>query len=522
MHFVAAIDAVGGGLRPVLGLHETVCSGAADGYGRMAGKPALTLLHLGPGLSNGLANLHNARRASTPLVNLVGDMATWHQAADPLLSSDISALAHTVSRHVHTCAPGQDLGAAMAAAVSATAAPAGASGSRVATLIVPHDLSWERAKQPANGSSLPASVLLNQAAAAAGVSSAAPLSPAAQQFVRDAAAALQACPRGKAALYIGGRAALSEGDALLSCGRIAAATGAALLCENAFARVDRGAGLPNLQRLPYFPQEAAAALSQYELLLLMDVRRPVANFGYEGAPSQLVALPDEAVWEFDSWGVDLPAALRLLAELVGGAAITPNVNCKGAFCAPSRPQLPAGRLTAATMCQTVAALQPPGAIIVDESLTSGSSYWALSRGCPQFSHLTLTGGAIGAGIPLSVGAAVACPDRVVINLQADGSGMYSVQGLWTQAREGLKVITIVCANRTYAILKVELARERITPSNGKAAKALTEIGSPAIDWVALAQGMGVPASRATTCEELAAAMSAALARPGPSLIEAVL
>lgn len=235
-----------------------------------------------------------------------------------------------------------------------------------------------------------------------------------------------------------------------------------------------------------------------------------------------MALPDEAVWEFDSWGVDLPAALALLAEAVGGGSVRPGVDCGGVFCPPARPALPAGRLTAATMCQTVAALQPAGAIVVDESLTSGSSYYALSRCCPPFSHLTLTGGAIGCGIPLALGAAVACPGRVVINLQADGSGMYSLQGLWSQAREGLRVVTVICANRAYSILKVEMARERIAPSNGKAAKALTEIGSPAIHWVSLAQGMGVPASRAATCEELAAALRAALVRQGPSLIEAVL
>ncbi|KAL4444371.1 hypothetical protein ABPG75_012108 [Micractinium tetrahymenae] len=516
MHFVAAIDAVGG-LRPVLGLHETVCSGAADGYGRMAGKPALTLLHLGPGLANALANLHNARRAGTPLVNLVGDMATWHAPADPLLSSDIPALAGTVSGHTHVCQLGEDLGAAMTAAVAAAMRPAGsAGGSRVATLVVPHDLSWERREAAgANAGTKPR-------AAPGGSQQQGPLPPAAQAFVREAAAALRACARGKAALYIGGRAALAEGGALESCGRIAAATGAALLCENAFARLDRGAGLPCPARLPYFPQDAAAALAQYDLLLLLDARRPVANFGYDGAPSQLVSLPDEAVWEFDSWGVDLPAALALLAELVGGSKVQPRVNCGGVFCTPVRPALPAGRLTAATMCQAVAALQPPGAIIVDESLTSGNAYYALSRGCPPFAHLTLTGGAIGCGIPLALGAALACPDRVVINLQADGSGMYSLQGLWSQAREGLRVVTIVCANRAYSILKVEMARERITPSNGKAARALTEIGSPAIDWVSLAQGMGVPASRAATCEELAAALQAALKRQGPSLIEAAL
>ncbi|KAI3427920.1 hypothetical protein D9Q98_006312 [Chlorella vulgaris] len=543
MHFVSAIDSVSantagikGGLRAVLGLHETVCSGAADGYARMTRRPALTLLHLGPGLANGLANLHNARRAGTPVVNLVGDMATWHKAADPLLNSDIGALAAAVSCHTHTCQPGENLSAAMAAAVAATAiggegASQAAGGSRVATLIVPHDLSWERGNDTATEANPVGSGTSGPAAHAPAalphsqhsIAAPAPGLPAgAQRFVREAAAALKACPRGKAALYIGGRAALAEGEALLSCGRIAAATGAALLCENAFARLDRGAGLPDVQRLPYFPQDAAAELAKYELLLLLDARPPVANFGYEGGPSRLVTLPEEAVWEFDSGLVDLPAALRLLAEELGAAGITPGVNCRGTFCSPSRPPVPTGRLTAAALCQAVAALQPAGAVVVDESLTSGGSYFSVSRGCPQFSHLTLTGGAIGAGIPLTVGAAVACPDRTVINLQADGSAMYSLQGLWTQAREQLRVVTVICANRSYAILKVEQAKQRITLSNGKASRALTDLGSPALDWVSLAQGMGVPASRATTCEELVAALRTAMQRQGPSLVEAVL
>ncbi|PSC72378.1 acetolactate synthase large subunit [Micractinium conductrix] len=516
MHFVSALDSVGG-MRAVLGLHETVCSGAADGYGRMARRPALTLLHLGPGLANATANLHNARRAGTPLVNLVGDMATWHKGADPLLNSDIAALASTVGTHVHACTPGEDLGAAMAAAVGATAGSRGAPGdSRVATLIVPHDLSWQRSEEDG------AAVQPHANVPAAGAAQGAPLPAEVQRFVREAAAALRACPRGKAALYIGGAACLAEGDALPNVGRIAAATGAALLCENAFARLDRGAGLPTPARLPYFPQDAAAALAPYHLLLVLDARRPVANFGYDGAPSQLVTLPDEAVWEFDSRGVDLPALLALLAAEVGGHSVTPGVNCCGVFATLDRPALPTGRLTAAALCQTVATLQPEGTILVDESLTSGGTYFNHSAACPPFTHLTLTGGAIGAGIPLALGAAVACPDRVVINLQADGSGMYSLQGLWSQAREGARVITIICSNRSYAILKVEMARERITPSTGKAARALTELGTPPIDWVSLAQGMGVPGSRAATCEELAAALTAALARQGPSLIEAAL
>ena len=458
MHFVSAMDTVWG-MRGVLGLHETVCSGAADGYARMARKPALTLLHLGPGLANALANVHNARRAGTPMVNLIGDMAVWHKAADPLLDMDIPGLARTVSKEVIQCAPGDDLRAQMTRACRATDTATRVGGSRVATLIVPHDLSWERyaAAAPRRGSTSPA-----RGGDGRHPPAAAPL-PAVQKFVADCAAALKQCPRGKVGIYISGRAALVDGEALQNAGRLAAALGAQLFCENAFARLDRGAGLPALQRLPYFPQDAAAALAKFQTLLLVDARRPVANFGYEGGPSQLVAHPDDAVWEVDSADLDVPEVLRMLCVAVGGESVTPLVNCRGMFAPASRPVLPTGRLNAAALCQVVAALQPEGAIVVDESLTSGNAYWDASRGCPRFSHLTLTGGAIGCGPPLSVGAAIACPDRQVINLQADGSAMYSLQALWTQAREKLNVLTVVCANRTYAILKVEMAKQRITP-----------------------------------------------------------
>lgn len=395
--------------------------------------------------------------------------------------------------------------------------------------------------------------------------------PGAITFIKECAAALLRCSRGKAAICIGGRAGLRDGDAVLSAGRIVTATGAALFCENAFARLDRGAGLPAVQRLPYFPQDAAAALAKYECLVLVDVRRPVANFGYDGGTSQLVQQADSQIWELDAAAVDVAAALHILSKEVGGGTVEPLKNCRGMFCSPVRPEMPCGKLNATSLCHIVAALQPAGAIIVDESLTSGNAYWEASRGCPPFSHLTLTGGAIGCGPPLAVGAAVACVTRPVINLQADGSGMYSIQALWTRAREGLHVVTIVCANRTYAILKVEMAKQRIAPRyvsealpccalNGAgvhprhAAPALQQwpgsqgshgdrkpchrLGCPgqgvcgregsrhvprafAHLLAAAMQGMGVAASRATTCEELAEQLTAALDRSaGPSLIEA--
>ena len=498
----------------MLGLHETVCSGAADGYGRMARIPAMTLLHLGPGLANGLCNFHNARRAGTPIVSLVGEMATWHKAADPLLNMNIESIAGTVSGHVRTCTTGDDLYAAMAEACLWARRPRAVDSSSISTLIVPHDLSWEKSDLRV----IDGSYSLGSLSVAANKSQE---SEMVRQFVKDCAEALaDPARKGKVAIYAGGAATIQDDDALLYLGKIASKLGAPVYCENAFARLDRGAGLVNLQRLPYFPDDALQTLNRFETLLVVDARRPVANFGYEDGPSQVMVHGDDDIWEVDSEEMHVPSVLRDLCTAVGADNVTPLINCGGMFCPPRTPRLPSGRLTADKMCQVVAALQPEFSIIVDESLTSGNSYWNLSQGCPPFSHLALTGGAIGCGPPLSVGAAIACPHRQVINLQADGSGMYSVQALWTQARENLKVITIICANRSYQILKVELAKQQIVPSNGPCARALTDIGKPDLNWTEIGEGMGVPSTRATTAEELAEQLRAALGREGPALIEA--
>lgn len=531
MHVVAAIDSINektnNVMRPVLGLHETVCSGAADGYARMSHKPALTLLHLGPGLANAIANMHNARRASTPMINIIGDMATWHKDADPLLNMDIASLASTVSRTVLSCGAHRDnpsrrsLYQTMVQAHEET--QHGFPGdSRIVTVIVPHDLAWTKE----NGS------IDTVVKSGARDNQDVPFTTthSIQKFVDDCAAALKQCPRGKLAIYVGGTTSsctssigVEKNSKTLDCvGRIASALGAQLYCENAFSRVDRGAGLPSFQRLPYFPQEAAAELRKYYTVLLIDARKPVANFGYENGPSKLLSnIPEARVWEIDSC---IEQVVDMLCHAVGGHCIKPMLNCGGIFAQPLRPHLTkhsSGRLTASSLCHIIAALQPEHAIIVDESLTSGQSYWEASKGCPPFSHLTLTGGAIGAGIPLAVGAAIACPDRKVIALQADGSAMYSVQGLWTQAKEGLDVVTVICSNRAYAILKLEMAKQAITPNNGAAAKALTDISS--IDWINLAKGLGVQAAcRVNTCDAFVEAFKNALQRPGPSLIEAML
>ncbi len=483
MQLVAALDTVGG-LRAVLGLFEGVCTGAADGYARMTGRPALTLLHLGPGLANGLANLHNARRARSPVVNLVGDHASWHLAADAPLTSDIDSLAKPVG-WVRRARSGALLARDFADTVEASYGPA----AQPATLIVPQDFTWEDASGDEVKIVRPTLAAPEDAKVAA-----------AAESLRTGAAAV---------LFVGGLALGERG--LRAAARIAATTGCRVLHEFMPARIERGAGLPCLPRLPYFPEQASAALEGATSLVLVGVREPVAFFGYPGMRSD-VKPSDCRVISLASPEEDGETALEAAADALGAAALT-------VVDAP-RPAMPTGSLDTDTLCQAIAALQPEGAIIVDESATSGLTYFPHAAGSPRHTVMTLTGGAIGQGLPNAVGAAIACPDRRVIAFQADGSGMYTLQSLWTMARESLDVTVVVCANRLYRILQFELMRAG-NYEPGPRARGLTDLSQPALDWVALAKGMGVPAVSVTTADQLCRALARSLAEPGPSLIEAL-
>jgi acetolactate synthase-1/2/3 large subunit len=482
MHLVAGMETVPR-MRGILCLFEGVATGAADGYARMAGRPASTLLHLGPGLGNGLANLHNARRAATPLVNLIGDHATYHKRFDAPLESDIDAIAGSVSRWVHRCPSPADAGRDTAAAIAATANPTRPEGG-IATLILPADVCWSQGASPAT---VPA----------------APAVPVDDAAIEQAARALR---EGSPTVLLLGASVLRR-DGLMAAGRIAAATGAKLIAENAPARHERGAGIPNVERLPYLGEMAAAVLKDASHLILVGARHPVSFFAYPDLPSDLVA-QGCAVHEL----TPTVAALEQLADLVAGGA-TPTL-------APAvRPELPSGVLTAERAAGVVGALLPEGAIVCDESITSGLWLAGATVGCPPHDWLSLCGGAIGQGMPLAVGAAVACPDRPVVNLEADGSALYTLQALWTQAQQNLDVTTIIFNNATYAILHMELRRTGAPTDNGRA-DALLDL--PGLDFVAMSQGLGVPATRATTAEELAEQLRRALAEPGPHLIEAII
>jgi acetolactate synthase-1/2/3 large subunit len=423
MPLVLALDSVTG-IRSVLGLFEGVCTGAADGYARMAGKPAMTLLHLGPGLANGLANLHNARRAGSPVVNVVGDHATWHLAADAPLTSDIASLASPVSGWLRSARTAAGLGDDMAQAIVASLAPPG----RVATLIVPADCQW------------------NEATAVGKATRVAGRAQVAGTTLEGIAKRLRSAKR--TTILLGGEALGERG--LNAAARVAAVSGSQLMTETFVARMERGRGIPPAIRLPYFPDQALDALAGNEIVILAGAKDPVSFFGYPGVPSRLVPA-GTSVEVLARVEEDVSGALEALAEVLGAPKSV-------AVPATDPPSAPSGALTLASLGEALAALQPENAIIVDESATSGGPYGAVAPTARRHTCLMLTGGAIGQGLPTAVGAAVACPDRRVIALQADGSAMYTVQSLWTMAREGLNVTTILCSNRAYRILQIEAAR----------------------------------------------------------------
>ena len=487
---VSALDSKPG-IRPILGLFEGCCTGAADGYGRMADKPAMTLLHLGPGLGNGIANLHNARRAQTPVFNIIGDHASWHRSADAPLTMDIAGLAKTVSDWLRTNQSVDDIVRDTVDAITASLC------GQVATLIVPHDSQWKNG----SGNGIFPSAMTSGVKAETG-------------SLRHAADSLRS-PK-KSVLILGGQALRKK--ALTAAARIHATTGCRLLAETFPARMERGAGLPAVDRIPYNPKYAVDLLSQYQSVVLAGAREPVAFFGYEGLKSKFLDPNQEIIHlEGDNW--NMGQILENLADTLEA----PNNPLLDRDILPELmlPEIPKGKLTNEKLGMTLAALQPENAIIVDESVTSGRSYFPLTSRIKPHTILFLTGGAIGQGIPCAVGAAVACPDRPVINLQADGSAMYTLQALWMQAREGLNVTTLICSNRGYEILKIEMARAGNTPP-GNYAQILTDLKNPELNWVKVSQGLGVPAVAVDTCEELARQLKGALSEPGPHLIEMLL
>ncbi|WP_448465151.1 acetolactate synthase large subunit [Martelella sp. AMO21009] len=483
MHFVGALDRIPG-MHCVLGLQENVVTGMADGYYRIAGKPACTLLHCGPGLANGMANLHNARRARAGIVNIVGDQATYHRPLDAPLTADTEGMARTVSHWVRTSSQARDVGRDAAAAVQAASAQPG----QIATLILPADASWNMGGEVAEPLAVPPP-------------------PSVDPHAVETAARILRTEK-NVLLLLADQATLAPSQEL--AWRIAQATGADLLGGYTNGHLQRGRGRVQLERVAYVVDEAIAMLARYDHIILVNATPPVGFFAYPGRPS-LQYPPTAQLHVLSRFDQDSEAALQALVDELGAP--------KAAIPDPGPlPDVATGAPTQEGLARTLAALMPEGAIISNESISYGRDFERFTHAAPAHDWLNLGGGAIGDGLPVATGAAIAGKgERRVISLQADGSAMYSLQSLWTQARENLPCTTIVLNNRKYNILIAEYANVGAMP--GPTAMSMLDLSRPDIDWVQLANGMGVEAARATTLEQCADLMRQSFKQNGPFLIE---
>jgi acetolactate synthase-1/2/3 large subunit len=488
MHFVAALDRKPA-MRCVLGLFEGVVTGAADGYARMARRPAATLLHTGPGLANGLANLHNARRAHSPIINVVGDHASYHLQHDAPLTSDIEGLARPMSDWVRRVESADAVGEAVGAAYLAACSLPG-----VATLILPADSAWNP---------------VEPASAAPVVLPPRPMPPV--EVIRSVAEAIRQ-HRGHFGLLAAGDAALENG--IEWAGRIAAAYDGQVFAEMLPARVARGRGRTAAKPIHYPIDLAIESLRDIDLLVLVGAPEPVAFFAYPGKPTRLLR-EGSVVLTLGGRGDDLAAALEALASELDATKAIRSVTTTFPGASPR------GELTGDAVSAILARHLPEGAVVCNEGSITGRRFYGFSEQAPPHDFLSVTGGSIGFGIPVAVGAAIACPDRKVITYESDGAGLYTLQGLWTEARENLDVLTVVLANRAYAILLAELRNLGVNEVGHNATRMMS-LTDPAPDWVQLSQGMGVDAASVRSCEAFSDVLRSALKRRGPFLIECLI
>lgn len=486
MHFVAALDDAPD-MRGVLCLFEGVATGAADGYARASGVPAATLLHLGPGLANGWANLHNARRARVPVVNIVGDHATYHARYDAPLQSDIAAIASGLEGWYRRTTKSDDLADDAATAVEAAFGPPG----RIATLVLPADVSWgemTRRESPWPLANRPALTSIDDS---------------------TMGRAMYALRSKASTIFLGGSALTTAQLALAQ--RVARATSSRLVMETFPTMMDRGEGVANPERLVYLSEFAVAQLKESEALIMIGAREPVSFFAYPELASRLVPEGCDVI-DLAPPGSDTMLALESLVDALRAPVVVTETG--------DIPPAPIGALTTQSFAAAVGATLPEGVIVADESNTSGVHLFGATRFAPPHQWMTLTGGAIGFGLPVALGAAVAS-NRRVLALESDGSMMYTLQALWTMARESLDVTVVALSNRSYAVLNMELTRVGAV-RDGAASARMLELDDPMLDLAALASAQGVPSLRVTSAEDLVAALERSYATPGPMFIEVVL
>ena len=488
MHLVAAIDHHPE-IRPVLGLFEGVVSGAADGYARMSGKAAANLLHLGPGLGNAFANIHNAKKARTPMLNIVGDHATYHLKYDAPLTSDLDGLAKASSDWVGRSKSPDDLSDLGAKAWQVAHKYPG----QIATMLVPADSAWGETEK------------LGKELVSEG-----PLDID-NSLLTDAYNVLSS--EKNTMLFIGGDC-LDEESVTLA-GKIATKTGCRLATDTFVIRHRRGTGLTKVEPIPYFAEMAEEHLRGVESIVFIGTKPPVSFFAYPGKKSYLSPENAELI-ELATPYQDGKSALYQLSEMLKTDKIDKSLIPDGIIDAPSN-----GELNASNLGPLFASLLPEDAVVCDEAATSGFFVTPHAWNSKPLDWLALTGGSIGQGLPLATGAAIAVPERPVICLHGDGGAMYTVQSLWTQAREGLNITNIIFSNKAYAILQVELERVGALET-GDRAKSMFSLDNPEINWVSLSKSMGVPANRTTTVEQFSKAFSDGLNSEGPSLIEVII
>ena len=487
MHMVAAMGK-SDQIRSILCLFEGVCSGAADGYGRMAGKPACTLLHLGPGLSNASANLHNAKKAGSPVINLVGDHATYHKQFNAPLTSDILSLARPVSDWLQVASSAAELPGSAADAVYAANAKPG----QVATLIVPADAAWDSSINPLATQTLPAI-------------------PKVDNQAITGAARLLTNP--KSTILFLGNMALTE-RALKFADQIVQATGVKLLSDTFIPRLARGEGRCSVERLGYFAEQAEEQVGGINQWVMVGTKAPVAFFAYPGKSSELYP-EGSTLHTLAQMNEDAEDALQRLVIELDASSFEPRKKVK------NKPEPGIGELNPVSLANSFAHYLPRDAIVVDEGATAGGLCGPFSESAERHDWLGLTGGSIGYGLPAAIGAAIACPARKVVCIHGDGGAMYTIQSLWTMARENLDICVVILANRKYQILQLELSRVGAESVNDKTLEMM-DLGNPDLNFVELAKGMGVSASRAETAEQFNEQYAAAMKKSGPQLIEAVM
>ena len=484
MHFLAALE--NPKMRSVLCLFEGVATGAADGWYRMKDKPASTLLHLGPGLANGLANIHNAKRASSGMVNIIGEHSASHLKYDPPLSSDIEGLARPLSHWVRRAESADTIAWDASTAVAKASEHPG----QIATLILPGNTSWREAGAPM----VPPRVETSRKA------------PDAAR-IEHVARVLRS---GEPTLIILANKA-TRGAALERAGKVAAATGARLGSQFFSARIERGAGRVPIERIPYAVPQAREFLKGFKHIVTVETVEPVAFFSYPDKPS-LLKQESTLVHTLVEADEDSALAFDMLLDALGAPSIAPKLQAR------IETPVPTGALNPLSIAHALAAALPENCILVDESLTTGRETQGYTTGAAPHDLINNMGGSIGYATPVATGAALACPDRRVFCMVGDGSAMYTIQSLWTQARENLNITTIIFANNSYAILKAEYANMGAgTP--GERALSMIDIDRPRIDWLAMAKSMGVPAVAVDTAEGFHKAMVDSVNEAGPCLIE---